>query len=92
MALGVAAIVVCLPGFAITVRIALKPIVDSILRLREAIPSAGTSGLEGRVRELEAEVRQLRGSVDQLEETVDFQQKLLAGGPTITVGTRDAHA
>jgi hypothetical protein len=68
------------PALGITARFALKPIVDSIVRLREAFNVGPASGVvERRVLELEDEVAQLRSSVTGLEETVAFQQKLLAG-------------
>lgn len=71
--------VVCVPVLGITARIALKPIVDAIVRLRESAGAGQLSGaVAGRVMELEEEVRQLRGTVGRLEETVEFQQKLLA--------------
>src|SRR4051812_45375090 len=70
--LGVFSIVVCVPVLAITARIALKPIVDSLVRLREAgYGSPGGGGaVERRVIELEDEVKQLRQSLSGLEETV----------------------
>jgi len=71
--------VVCVPVLGITARLALKPIVDAIVRLRESSGAAQLSGaVAGRVVELEDEVGRLRASVARLEETVDFQQKLLA--------------
>jgi hypothetical protein len=77
--LAIMSVVFCVPVLGITVRLALKPIVDSIVRLRESAPTARLSdAVAGRVVELEDEVRSLRSSVARLEETVDFQQKLLA--------------
>src|SRR5687768_7505024 len=77
--LAIMGVVFCVPVLGITVRLALKPIVDSIVRLRETAPPARLSdAVAGRVVELEDEVRSLRSSVARLEETVDFQQKLLA--------------
>jgi len=77
--LAITSVVVCVPVLGITARLALKPIVDAIVRLRETAPPARLSdAVAGRVVELEDEVRHLRTSVARLEETVDFQQKLLA--------------
>lgn len=77
--LAITSVVVCVPVLGITARLALKPIVDAIVRLRESAPTARLSdAVAGRVMELEDEVRSLRGTVSRLEETVDFQQKLLA--------------
>jgi hypothetical protein len=65
------------PALAITARLIMKPMVDSIIRLRE---STGASGVvERKVLELEDELSQLRASFAELEETVAFQQKLLTG-------------
>jgi hypothetical protein len=76
------AVTFCVPVLGITVRLALKPIVDSIVRLRETAPAGQLSdAVAGRVVELEDELRHLRTSVARLEETVDFQQKLLAAPP-----------
>ncbi|HEV7588110.1 MAG TPA: hypothetical protein VGO40_08245 [Longimicrobium sp.] len=77
--MAIMSVVICVPVLGITARLALKPIVDAIVRLRETAPTARLSdAVAGRVMELEDEVRQLRASVSRLEETVDFQQKLLA--------------
>lgn len=78
--MGIMSIVICVPVLAITARLAIKPIVDAIVRLRESGGGGArlTDAVAGRVMELEDEVRQLRSSVSRLEETVDFQQKLLA--------------
>jgi hypothetical protein len=76
--MGIMSIVICVPVLAITARLAIKPIVDAIVRLRESGGGGRLSdAVAGRVMELEDEVRQLRSSVSRLEETVDFQQKLL---------------
>jgi hypothetical protein len=84
--LAITAVVVCVPVLGVTVRLALKPIVDSIVRLRETAPTARLSdAVAGRVMELEDEVRHLRTSVARLEETVEFQQKLLAAPETATL-------
>jgi len=84
--IGVLAIifcVVCVPVLGITARLALKPIVDAIVRLRESSGMAQLSeSVAGRVVALEDEVRHLRSTVGRLEETVEFQQKLLAAPGT----------
>jgi hypothetical protein len=71
--------VVCVPVLGLTARLALKPIVDAIVRLRESSGTVQlTDAVAGRMMELENEVRHLRAGVARLEETVDFQQKLLS--------------
>ena len=85
--LAITSVVVCVPVLGITARLALKPIVDAIVRLRESAPTSRLSdAVAGRVVELEDEVRQLRTTVGRLEETVEFQQKLLASpeAPALT--------
>jgi len=91
--MAIMSVVICVPVLGITARLALKPIVDAIVRLRESAPTNRLSdAVAGRVVELEDEVRQLRATVGRLEETVDFQQKLLAspgaGALTASVGER----
>jgi len=71
-------IVVCVPVLTIAARLTMKPIVDSIIRLRESAPATSGLGMERRVVELEDEVRQLRAGMGELHDTVEFQQKLLA--------------
>jgi hypothetical protein len=91
--ISVAAIVVLAPVLAITSRIALKPIVDAIVRLRESAHGGALNGaVERRVLELEDEVSQLRAGMARLEETVAFQQKLLAapGSPAALSASVDA--
>jgi hypothetical protein len=89
--LCVAAVVVLAPVLAITSRIALKPIVDAIVRLRENAHGGALDGaVERRVLELEDEVSQLRAGMSRLEETVAFQQKLIAA--PLTSGSLPASA
>jgi len=72
-------IVFCVPVLAITARITLKPILDTVMKLREQSQAGMDDGMQRRMLYLEDEVRQLRGTVSGLEATVDFQQKLLSG-------------
>jgi len=77
--LGIFAIVVIVPVVGVTARFALRPIVDAIVRLREAFGlTPAHQAMETRVLDLEGEVVRLRASVSALEETVALQQKLLA--------------
>jgi hypothetical protein len=81
--LGILAIVICVPVLAITARLALRPIVDSIVRLREGYGGPPPSpGVERRVLELEDEVKALRQAVSRLEEADHFDRAL--GAPTAT--------
>ena len=82
-------IVFGVPALAITARLIMKPMVDSIIRLRESSGAANNALVERRMLELQDEVSQLRASMAELEETVSFQQKLLtAGEPVLSSPTR----
>lgn len=72
------------PIAGLTLRFALKPIVDSIVRLLEAraisTPSAAASELnERRVALLEAELSAMRQDLQRLAEQKDFMQQLGVG-------------
>jgi len=79
-------IVFGVPALAITARLIMKPMVDSIIRLRESSAAASNGLVERRMLELEDEVSQLRAGMAELEETVAFQQKLLTAGEPAIAG------
>ncbi|HEX6749822.1 MAG TPA: hypothetical protein VF092_21195 [Longimicrobium sp.] len=82
-------IVFGVPALAITARLIMKPMVDSIIRLRESSAAVNDGLVERRMLQLEDDVSQLRASVAELEETVAFQQKLLtAGEPALSSPAR----
>jgi hypothetical protein len=64
--------VVVLPALAITVRFALKPIVDAILRLKEGglLPGSQSLAANQEVAMLAAEVHHLRDEMAQLQQSV----------------------
>ncbi len=64
---------VVLPALGITARLALKPIVDAILRLKEGMDSRPAA----EVQHLVEEVRQLRATVERLEVADSFHRSLL---------------
>jgi hypothetical protein len=73
-------IVIGIPMLGLTARFALKPIVESILRLREAFAETprGTAPLESNaVQQLEEEVAELRRQIQRLTEATEFDRKLL---------------
>jgi hypothetical protein len=71
--------IVVVPIFGVTARLAIAPMVEAIIRLRESFTGAAGSALaERRIAELEAEVRQLRTVVDALEEAEMFHRQLLS--------------
>jgi hypothetical protein len=72
-------VVVVVPVLGFTARLALKPMVEAIIRLRESFTTGSGSGVVGhRLLQLEEEVRQLRQSLKQLKETEAFHRELLA--------------
>lgn len=73
-------IVIGIPVMGLTARLAIKPLVESILRVREAFlekpqPPGTVSAAD--VERLEAEVYELRQQVRQLSEAAEFDRKLL---------------
>ncbi len=73
--------ILVIPSLAIFSRLALKPIVDSIVRLRGSRepPPPPPPTDDGRIAALEDEVRELRDSLDRLTATVEFDAQLRAG-------------
>jgi hypothetical protein len=75
--------VIVVPVAGLTARLTLKPMVDSILRLRESFGSgAGGGAVERRVLELDEEVRRLRDTIARLEEAEAFHRSLAAAPET----------
>jgi hypothetical protein len=77
------AMLVFVPVAGLTLRFAMKPMVDSIARLLEVRTKGnGTNGntelLERRVALLEQELRLVRGEVSDLTERSEFYEKLSA--------------
>jgi hypothetical protein len=70
---------VVVPVLGITARLAIKPMVNAIIRLRESFSQGAGSGLvERRVLQLEDELRQVRAEVQRLAEAEEFQRELLS--------------
>lgn len=72
-------IVLGIPIMGLTARFALKPIVESIVRLREAFANdAVVPGPNAEdVQRLEQEIGELRDQVQRLTEAAEFDRKLL---------------
>jgi hypothetical protein len=71
-------IVVGIPVMGLTARLAIQPLVESILRVREAFlekPGSGASAAE--VERLARDVQALREQVRLLSEATEFDRKLL---------------
>jgi hypothetical protein len=68
------------PALALSVRFALKPIVEAIARLRETIPQSAAGRTDDRrIALLEAEVAHLAGRLESMEKAEEFQRQLRAG-------------
>lgn len=71
---------VVFPALALTIRLALKPIVESIVRLREAFMSTPQPpGDVARIARLEEEVKELRAEVQRLGSVEEFYGQLTEG-------------
>ncbi len=73
--------IVLIPSIGLTARFALKPIVEAIVRLKDAFPQgAGTTPqVEQRLAAVEDEMRQLRDGFERLASAVEFDAQLRAG-------------
>ncbi len=71
-------LIVAVPILGLTARLALKPIVDAIVRLRETFADSSGGSTERRMRALEEELRQVRAELQRLAEAEAFHRKLYA--------------
>ncbi len=69
-----------IPSIGLTARFALKPIVESVLRLRDALDRERGTLEDPRVSQLQQELGDLRESVERLTAAVDFDTQLRASG------------
>lgn len=70
---------VFIPALALTARFAMKPIVESIVKLREAfnMPVSGRNDQQThQIEQLQNEVFELRRAVDQLQSEREFDKQL----------------
>jgi hypothetical protein len=68
-------VVILVPVLALSARLALRPIVDSILKLQQAF--SPTLGVESRrIAQLESRVEELSDQVRRLEEAEGFNREL----------------
>lgn len=73
-------ILVGIPVLAISARIALKPVVEAILRMKEGL-GGDTAALQARrFQRLEAELDGLRDEVEHLRDVAEFHRRLEAPG------------
>ena len=80
--LAIAATVVLVPILAISARVALRPIVDSLVRLQQAFGSTESAGAKKRIDDLEQQVHVLTEQVRRLEDAEAFRSELETSGST----------
>ena len=80
---------VIIPALGLTARLAIKPVVDAIVRLKETFASAPDPLVERRLLELEAELRATQREVQRLKEGQAFDRALApqpVPSPTLSSG------
>lgn len=83
---------VVFPALALTVRLSLKPIVEAIVRLREAFVGSDLPASQARIARLEGEVRELKAEVERLAEVEEFYARLREPGTAPSLPPRDPSA
>ncbi|HEX6746483.1 MAG TPA: hypothetical protein VF092_04145 [Longimicrobium sp.] len=78
---AIAAFVVSIPVIAFSARFAIKPVVDALIRLREAQTKTGASSemlamQDRRLALLESEMQHIGASLDRLIEAQEFHARL----------------
>ena len=73
------AAVIGLPAVGLTIRLAVKPLVEAIIRLREAFPAQAAG--DPAIVALQQEVQQLRAQLERALERQTFDSALLNGTP-----------
>ena len=75
LAMLLAFIVVVIPVFGFTARFALNPVLQTLLKLREASAKQSAES-EARLTELTVELQRLTAAVERLEEGSTFEREL----------------
>lgn len=74
-------LLIVVPTLAFTARLVLKPMLETLLQLREALAEGAAGGKDGnRLTRLEVELRELQDAVRGLEGAVKWDRALLEGG------------
>ena len=68
------------PALGIAARLAIKPVLDAILQLRDSVGTTRNASPDPRITALEEEVRRLHLEVERLAESEEFNRRLLAAG------------
>ena len=71
--------VIGIPMLGLTARFALKPVVDSVIRLREAMDRDHQVVEDPRVPMIVEQLNELRETVERLEAAADFDSQLRGG-------------
>ena len=71
--------IICAPALALSFRIALKPAVEALARLRETMPPPEGRGPAGEAPDLRQRVKELQDRLERLEEARDFDRQLSGG-------------
>ncbi len=79
-----------IPSIGLTARFALKPIVESVLRLRDALDRERPTIEDPRVPILQQEISDLRETVERLSQTVEFDTQLRASAGAAQLPGRQA--
>jgi hypothetical protein len=84
LALAIVAFVVSIPVVAFSARFAIKPVVDALIRLREAQGKSGADQemlllQDRRLSLLESEMQHITTSLERLADAQEFQARLTAG-------------
>ena len=72
--------IICAPALALSFRIALKPAVEALVRLREVATLPEGRGPAGEVPDLRQRLEELQDRLERLEEARDFDRQLRDGG------------
>ncbi len=79
-------VLTAIPVMAISVRIALKPVAEAIVRLREGFSGESRALEARRLERIEAELDGLRAEVERLREVDEFHRSLEASARTSPPG------
>ena len=87
---AICAFVVSIPVIAFSARYAVKPVVDALIRLREAQGKAGASDemltmQDRRLSLLESEMQHVGATLERLVEAQEFQARLAGGAPVVAL-------
>ena len=75
--------IITIPSVGLVARFAFRPIVESLIRLRESFDRQGTSVDAQRLQLLEQRVTDMQDSIERLTDAVEFDRQLRSGAPPI---------